>query len=267
MATPATGGLAVLVREYFLDGFYSTGMAMPAHGFSPSGALVKAAIINAAQDMASLPGYPSDREGWGRVVADASLFFAGDARRLVVRDARSTGTASLQTGGSYEFGLLVDASSQPLRVTMSYHDAPAQVNAALTPVNNLNLVVVSPAGETYLGNVFAGGFSATGGTADALNNTEQVHIAAPVAGVWSVRVEAAAVNQGPQGFAIVATGAVADAPDCLGDFNQDGGVDGQDVEAFFLAWGDGLESADVNQDGGVDGQDVETFFLAWEGGC
>jgi hypothetical protein len=267
MATPAMGGLAVLVREYFLDGFYSTGMAMPAHGFSPSGALVKAAIINAAQDMASLPGYPSDREGWGRVVADASLFFAGDARRLVVRDARSTGTASLQTGGSYEFGLLVDASSQPLRVTMSYHDAPAQVNAALTPVNNLNLVVVSPAGETYLGNVFAGGFSATGGTADALNNTEQVHIAAPVAGVWSVRVEAAAVNQGPQGFAIVATGAVADAPDCLGDFNQDGGVDGQDVEAFFLAWGDGLESADVNQDGGVDGQDVETFFLAWEGGC
>ncbi len=267
MATPATGGLAVLVREYFLDGFYSTGTAMPANGFSPSGALVKAAIINAAQDMASLPGYPSDREGWGRVVADASLFFAGDTRRLVVRDARSTGTASLQTGGSYEFGLLVDASSQPLRVTMSYHDAPAQVNAALTPVNNLNLVVVSPAGETYLGNVFAGGFSATGGTADALNNTEQVHIAAPVAGVWSVRVEAAAVNQGPQGFAIVATGAVADAPDCLGDFNQDGGVDGQDVEAFFLAWGDGLESADVNQDGGVDGQDVETFFLAWEGGC
>jgi hypothetical protein len=242
MATPAMGGLAVLVREYFLDGFYSTGMAMPAHGFSPSGALVKAAIINAAQDMASLPGYPSDREGWGRVVADASLFFAGDARRLVVRDARSTGTASLQTGGSYEFGLLVDASSQPLRVTMSNHDAPAQVNAALTPVNNLNLVVVSPAGETYLGNVFAGGFSATGGTADALNNTEQVHIAAPVAGVWSVRVEAAAVNQGPHGFAIVATGAVADAPD-------------------------GLESADVNQDGGVDGQDVETFFLAWEGGC
>ncbi|MEY3230306.1 MAG: hypothetical protein RL689_395 [Planctomycetota bacterium] len=267
MATPATGGLAVLVREYFLDGFYPTGAATPADGFSPSGALVKAAIINAAQDMTSLPGYPSDREGWGRVVADASLFFAGDARRLVVRDVRAAGAASLQTGGSYEFGLLVDSPSQALRVTMSYHDAPAQVNAALTPVNNLNLVVVSPAGETYLGNAFDGGFSAMGGTADALNNTEQVHIAAPVAGVWSVRVEAAAVNQGPQGFAIVATGAVADAPDCLGDFNQDGGVDGQDVEAFFLAWGDGLESADVNQDGGVDGQDVETFFLAWEGGC
>lgn len=55
---------------------------------------------------------------------------------------------------------------------------------------------------------------------------------------------------------------------CPADFNQDGGVDGQDVEAFFLDWAAGLPSADVNQDGGVDGQDVETFFIAWEaGGC
>jgi len=267
MATPAMGGLAVLVREYFLDGFYPTGMATPANGFSPSGALVKATIINSAQDMTSLPGYPSDREGWGRAVADASLYFAGDARRLVVRDARSAGAAALQTGGAYEFALLVDSSAQPLRVTMSYHDVPAQVNAALTPVNNLDLVVTSPAGVAYRGNVFAAGFSAAGGVADALNNTEQVHIAAPPTGVWSVRVEGAAVNQGPQGFAVVATGAVAEAPDCVGDFNQDGGVDGQDVEAFFLVWGAGLDAADVNQDGGVDGQDVETFFLAWESGC
>ena len=267
MATPAAGGLAVLVREYFLDGFYPTGLATPANGFSPSGALVKAAMVNSAQDMISLPGYPSDREGWGRLVADASLYFAGDARRLVVRDARSLGSAALQTGGAYEYALLVDSSTQPLRVTMAYHDAPAQVNAALTPVNNLNLIVTSPAGDTYKGNVFAGGFSTVGGVADAVNNTEQVHIAAPATGVWSVRVEAAAVNQGPQGFALVATGAVAEAPDCIGDFNQDGGVDGQDVEAFFLAWGDGLNEADLNQDGGVDGQDVETFFLAWEAGC
>ncbi|MBL9001114.1 MAG: hypothetical protein JNK25_08255 [Phycisphaerae bacterium] len=53
-----------------------------------------------------------------------------------------------------------------------------------------------------------------------------------------------------------------------GDFNQDGGVDGADVEAFFLAWENADPSADVNQDGGIDGRDVETFFLAWEaGGC
>jgi hypothetical protein len=55
---------------------------------------------------------------------------------------------------------------------------------------------------------------------------------------------------------------------CFADFNQDGGVDGADVESFFSAWEAGSTSADVNFDGGVDGTDVETFFLLWEaGGC
>jgi hypothetical protein len=55
---------------------------------------------------------------------------------------------------------------------------------------------------------------------------------------------------------------------CPADFNQDGGVDGSDVDAFFLAWEAGEMAADVNQDGGVDGSDIDTFFIAWEnGGC
>ncbi len=55
---------------------------------------------------------------------------------------------------------------------------------------------------------------------------------------------------------------------CPADFNQDGGVDGGDVDAFFSAWETGDGAADVNQDGGVDGSDIDTFFTAWEaGGC
>jgi subtilisin family serine protease len=54
---------------------------------------------------------------------------------------------------------------------------------------------------------------------------------------------------------------------CIGDFNQDGGVDGSDVNAFFAAWEAGDASADVNQDGGVDGGDVNEFFAHWEAGC
>ncbi len=57
-------------------------------------------------------------------------------------------------------------------------------------------------------------------------------------------------------------------PTCYADYNQDGGVDGGDVESFFLEWSAGSTNADVNQDGGVDGGDVETFFLQWAaGGC
>ena len=56
-------------------------------------------------------------------------------------------------------------------------------------------------------------------------------------------------------------------PVCVGDFNTDGGVDGADIEAFFVTWQSGDSLADVNQDGGVDGSDVEFFFIRWEAGC
>ncbi len=57
-------------------------------------------------------------------------------------------------------------------------------------------------------------------------------------------------------------------PTCYADFNNDGGVDGSDVESFYLAWQAGEPGADVNEDGGVDGTDVEAFFVQWAvGGC
>lgn len=53
---------------------------------------------------------------------------------------------------------------------------------------------------------------------------------------------------------------------CIADYDQNGGVDGGDVEAFFIDWEAGESAADVNQDGGVDGADIEVFFVAWESG-
>jgi len=50
------------------------------------------------------------------------------------------------------------------------------------------------------------------------------------------------------------------------DFNVDGGVDGSDIEAFFIAWESGEVQADFNMDGGVDGSDIEAFFISWENG-
>lgn len=53
---------------------------------------------------------------------------------------------------------------------------------------------------------------------------------------------------------------------CVADFNGDGGVDGSDVEAFFVAWSAG--NADVDASGGVDGADIAVFFEAWQlGSC
>ncbi|MBL9000428.1 MAG: hypothetical protein JNK25_04760 [Phycisphaerae bacterium] len=55
-------------------------------------------------------------------------------------------------------------------------------------------------------------------------------------------------------------------PYCPADYNQDGGIDGGDVAAFYIDWEAGSSAADFNQDGGVDGADVDAFFAAWESG-
>ena len=53
---------------------------------------------------------------------------------------------------------------------------------------------------------------------------------------------------------------------CVSDFDQNGGIDGQDVESFFIAFEANDERADANRDGGVTGNDVEAFFLQWAAG-
>jgi len=62
-------------------------------------------------------------------------------------------------------------------------------------------------------------------------------------------------------------GSIPCAP-CAADFDNSGGVDGNDVEAFFTTWASGAACGDVDLTGGVDGNDVEFFFGVWSaGGC
>ena len=51
MATPTTAGNAALVRQYFTDGWYPRGSADAAQAQLPTGALLKAVLINSAQPM------------------------------------------------------------------------------------------------------------------------------------------------------------------------------------------------------------------------
>lgn len=67
---------------------------------------------------------------------------------------------------------------------------------------------------------------------------------------------------------VVPVGASTGCSPCAADYNQDGGIDGSDIDSFFSDWESGATCADANQDGGIDGSDVDTFFSMWEnGGC
>ncbi len=55
-------------------------------------------------------------------------------------------------------------------------------------------------------------------------------------------------------------------PSCVADYDQSGGVDGDDIFAFFSDWQAGAFCADVDGSGGVDGDDLPFFFDRWQGG-
>ncbi len=206
MASPAVAGTAALVRQYYTDGYYPSGSAILGDEFTPSGALVKATLLNSAVDMTGVAGYPSDLEGWGRVLADNALFFPGDLRKLIVLDDVRNADG-LSTGVSSDgYTVTVEGGTEQLRITMVFMDVAGASGTSFAPVNDIDLVVTSPGGQTYLGNVFSAGESTTGGAADAINNVEQVHVSNPQLGTWTVRIDAPAVNNGPQGYGLIATG-------------------------------------------------------------
>ncbi len=55
------------------------------------------------------------------------------------------------------------------------------------------------------------------------------------------------------------------SPGCVGDYDQSGGIDCDDITAFFADWERG--GADVDRSGGTDGEDVAYFFERWQAGC
>lgn len=266
MAAPGIAGSALLARQYFTDGFYPSGAADVDDGFTPSGALVKAMLLNSTVDMTGVAGYPSNREGWGRVLLHNSLVFDDDARELIVRDVRIGADDALTTGEFYEFEVEVNSFFQPLKITLVWHDAPGNVNANPAYVNDLNLTVVAPTG-TYLGNVFSGGSSATGGVADNKNNVEMMYLGAPPPGTYTVRVDAAAVNVGQQGFAVVITGDVSEVSGCISDWNGDGVLNFFDVQDFLGDFAANDPATDLAADGVFNFFDVQAFLAAFSAGC
>ena len=266
MAAPVVAGLATLVRQYFWDGFGPAGGAGFAPGardvarrHNPSAALVKAVLVNSAQRMRGVYTgddgehrvedgmWPSAGQGFGRVTLDATLHFDGERRNLFVADQ----SPDLETGAVAEYTLDA-APGEPLALTLAWTD-PASGFAAGGPalVNNLDLEVTSPDGTVFLGNEFNTqsallgppgnpraevGESVAGGLPDGQNNVEAVRIADPRPGRWTVRVRAADVPLGPQGFGLVASGRLATGSPRI-SFDAARARPGATVPAYLLGTG------------------------------
>ncbi len=226
MATPTAAGLAALVREYLRRGFYPTGQdgtGIPMT--NPSSALVKAMLINGAHAINGTgsggPG-PSDpppntSQGWGRIHLENVLYFQGDTRKLWLVDE----TTGLQTGQDHTYNLTVVSSTEPLIVTLVWHDYPATVNANPTLINQLRLEVTAPDNSVWTQKLPAsGGLSnpnpfqdTTTANYDDRNNVHRLYFATPQLGTYMIRVRGVNVAMGgsppKQPYAVVATGDIS----------------------------------------------------------
>lgn len=229
MASPTAAGLGALARQYFTSGFYPTGQASVADQRNPSAALLKAVLINGARNMTgklmsggtppNLQDAPSNLQGWGRVMLDDALYFAGDSRKLFITDvATATG---LTTGQSLFYQLNVTSNGAPLKITLAWTDPPNTPGTSPSLINNLDLVVTGPDRVTvYKGNKWTADDINVAGDkesaanpvgSDTVNNVEGILIKSPSLGKYRIEVRGTSVPgrtgyPPPQGFGLAATG-------------------------------------------------------------
>jgi hypothetical protein len=211
MSGPHAAGAAAVFVQYY--------KSLHANAI-PSPALVKAALINSANELDELNGgpgpIPNNDEGWGRITLTNIIVtnFVTAPRYYEYVDQ----TTLLTNGQVYVHHTLVRNSDQPLKITLAYTDVAGFPGAIPALVNDLDLEVVAPDGTLYRGNQFAGNDSAPNAPSpDSLNNVEAVHLSQPFPGDYLVRVRARHVVQDArldtavidQDFALVISGDLA----------------------------------------------------------
>lgn len=211
-AAPHISAACAMIRQYFKDGFHPTGDTLTGTSFEPSAALVKATLIASTEDMGTNGGngnpVPNSAEGWGKVILDNALYFAGETRALVVSD-NATG---ISTGDSIINTVSIENSAEHLKFVLAWSDTAAMPLADPALVNDLDLTVRAPDGNRYRGNVFSGGFSRIGGAPDRVNNVEVVWLPAPVQiGTFRISVRGHNIPNGRVPFAIAISGGTSGA--------------------------------------------------------
>ncbi len=173
MASPHTAGAAAIITQWW--------KSMNANAVQ-SPAMTKALLVNGAIDLGTAD-VPNNNEGWGRVNLPNSILGSGQ-RHFVDQ------TAVLDnTGETYQLTLGIPDTTKPVRITTAWTDAPGAVGANPALVNNLDLEVVHNA-TTYRGNVMTAGQSVAGGSADVLNNVENIFLPAGTSGDLELTVRA-----------------------------------------------------------------------------
>ncbi len=202
MACPVVVGASAQLKQYFEEGYYPSGAANPADGFTPSGALLRASLISCAVDMTGISGYTGNQEGYGRILLDNVAYLSGDSELVRLIDVPHA--QGLTHGANRTISANLPAGKSELRLTLVWSDEPGSAFSSAPTGNDLNLLARDPNGVVYHGNIRS---TSTGlatpnpTTLDSKNTVEQIIISNPPGGKWYFRIEGKDVPTGPQGYA------------------------------------------------------------------
>ncbi len=181
-SSPATTGVATLLYERFKQ----------LHGDTlPEAALIKNVLCNSADDLGNAG--PDYTYGFGRINGERAV--------RILEDNQYT-SVLVDQGNVVTKNIVVTAGTAAIDIMLLWSDVASAPYETVTLVNDLDLRVVNPAGDTlkpWLLNVTPSGVALAATTgADRFNNYEQVTIAAPVAGTYVVVIKGYQVPLGPQ---------------------------------------------------------------------
>jgi len=168
------------------------------NGDLPSAALVKAILLNSADDAG--PKGIDFVSGFGAANACKALLEITNAQYF---------NGSISNGNADTFDLSVPPNTRQLKITLAWNDPPAMASAAKALVNDLDLELSLPstgeAWQPWTLNHFANADSLQllpVRKRDTLNNVEQISIDDPAAGDYKINVNGFSVSSLSQSFSI-----------------------------------------------------------------
>ncbi|MGE0481921.1 MAG: S8 family serine peptidase [Phycisphaerae bacterium] len=197
MASPTACGVAALLLQDFRVQY----PGLP----DPRNSTLKVFFANTAVDLGN-PG-PDYQFGYGSMRAPAAI------------DAMRSGNWTEATAGqgtSDTYNVVVPPGASDLRIMIAWDDVAAAANADPALVNDLDLVVRDPSDTqrfVWTLNPAVPSANAVQTGADHVNNIEQVLVANPPAGTWTVEVVGFNVPQGPQPYSLVSSAPINFPPD------------------------------------------------------
>jgi len=209
-ATANVAAAAALVRQYFTEGWYPSGTKKKSDAITPTGALIRAMLLNSTVNMTGHSGYPSNIEGWGLIQLDRTLFFENSVRALVAAQKRNR--QGLATNQTQRHMIVVYNTDEQLKITLVWTDPPPDPTSATAPVNTIMMRAEDLAGNTFRANDFdVNGVSLpnTQGPPESFNNVQMIIVNNPTIGKWIITLQAHVAKGKRQGYALVVSGQVA----------------------------------------------------------